>query len=144
MGGTVLRVLLAGTFASLVMMPAGFVFQAMGWRVGHYGPKFARLFVDMPTPPFLFVQHLLIGWVSTLPMLWLLSRPMGRERPVLTGVLYGAGYYVAINGLALPLAFGDPLPVTLGITTVIPSLVVHVVFGAALGVALSRWGRSGR
>ena len=123
----------SGTIASLVMMPPGFFFQALGWRVGHYGPKFARLWVDEPGPAFLFAQHLLIGWVSTVPLLWLLARTRAASRPLLAGALYGAAYYALVNALALPLAFGDPLPWVLGIQTVTPSLLVHVVFGTSIG-----------
>ena len=69
----------SGTIASLVMMPVGFFFQWAGWRVGHYGPKVAAWFMEAPTPPFLFAQHLVIGWLSTWPLLlWMVHTRAGR------------------------------------------------------------------
>lgn len=127
------EMLRSGTIASLVMMPPGFVFQALGLRVGHYGPKFAQLWVDQPTPPLLFAQHLVLGWVSALPLLWWLVRTPAGSHPVWAGAAYGAAYYVMVNSLALPLYFGDPLPWQLGLPTVLPSLVVHIIYGASIG-----------
>lgn len=133
----------SGLIASLVMMPAGFAFKALGMRVGHYGPKVAEWWVSQPSPAFLFGQHLVIGWLSTLPLLWwCFSRPMGRHSPWVWGVVYGAGYYVLVNSLALPMWFDDPLPWQLGWTVVVPSLVVHVVFGLAIGLSMRRPSRS--
>lgn len=51
----------SGTIASLVIVPLSPLFKAMGLRIGHYGPKFAGLFVDDPQPWLLFVQHILMG-----------------------------------------------------------------------------------
>ena len=62
-----------------------------------------------------------------------------RKRPILTGTLYGAAHYVAVNALALPLFFGDPLPFQLGLQIVYPSLVVHLVFGASIGLTARRF-----
>lgn len=130
----------AGTVAALAMMPFGAAFRAAGLRVGHYGPKFAGLFVVDPGPAFLFAQHILLGWISALPLVaWLVLRP-GRHSPVLLGTLYGIGYYMAVNALALPIYFGDRLPWTLGIATVLPSLTVHAVFGAVIGFMCRRMG----
>jgi len=122
-----------GTLAALAMMPFGFAFRFAGLRVGHYGPKFAALFIDNPGPPFLFAQHIILGWISALPLVALLWYWSGPAKPVLFGVIYGMAYYLIVNSLALPLYFGDALPWQLGIATVIPSLVVHIVFGATLG-----------
>lgn len=122
-----------GTVAALAMMPFGAAFRAAGLRVGHYGPKFASLFVTDPGPVFLFVQHIVLGWISALPLVaWLLLRPP-RVPPVVLGALYGAAYYVVVNSVALPVYFGDRLPWVLGVGTVLPSLVIHVVFGAVIG-----------
>lgn len=129
----------SGTIAALSMMPFGFAFRMAGMRVGHYGPKFAALYVDDPGPVVLFAQHLIIGWASALPFLWLLARLRPPVSPALAGALYGIAYYVAVNSLALPLAFGDPLPWQLGIATVVPSLTIHVVFGLSLGITGARW-----
>lgn len=40
----------SGTIASLVMMPAGFLFKAAGLRVGHYGPKLGEVLFGDPSP----------------------------------------------------------------------------------------------
>jgi uncharacterized membrane protein YagU involved in acid resistance len=126
------------------MVPFGLAFRAADMRVGHYGPKFAALYMDDPSPLAMFVQHLVIGWASALPFLWLLDRFPARVSPVVAGVLYGVAYYVAINSLALPLAFGDPLPWQLGIATIVPSLTVHVAFGLSLGITGARLLRDNR
>lgn len=123
----------SGTIASLAMMPFGFAFRALGLRVGHYGPKFAALFVDDPGPVFQFVQHIVLGWLSAAPLVLLLCFRRIALPPVITGSLYGVAYYVAVNSLALPLYFGDELPWQKGIATILPSLVIHIVFGACVG-----------
>ncbi len=123
----------SGTLASLAIVPLSPLFKAAGLRIGHYGPKFAGLFVNDPQPWLLFVQHIVIGWVSALPLLLILMGTGARQRPLLVGALYGAAYYVAINSLALPMYFNDPLPWQLGASTVLPSLVGHVIFGAVIG-----------
>ena len=123
----------SGTIASLAMMPFGFAFRALGLRVGHYGPKFAALFVGDPGPVFQFVQHIVLGWLSAAPLVLLLCFRRIALSPVITGSLYGVVYYVAVNSLALPLYFGDELPWQKGIATILPSLVIHIVFGACVG-----------
>lgn len=129
----------SGTIASLVMVPAGLLFKALGMRVGHYGPKFAQLWVADPGPALLFAQHLLIGWVSALPLLWCLLRWRGNASPLAMGLAYGVGYYVLVNSLALPWWFGDALPWQLGWATVCPSLIVHMVYGASIGWTARRF-----
>lgn len=128
----------AGTIASLAMIPFGLMFRALEMRVGHYGPKFAALFVERPGPVFLFGQHIVLGWISALPLLVLFTRKELRTSPVLVGAVYGSAYYVLINALALPLYFGDQLPWKLGVAYVVPSLVVHIVFGACVGLVSRR------
>lgn len=124
-----------GTGASLAMMPFGLAFRMADLRVGHYGPKVAALLVDDPGPLFLFVQHLFIGWLSALPLVAVLVLTRIRVSPTGLGAVYGLLYYLVINALALPLYFGDPLPAQLGVAYVVPSLVVHLVFGAVVGFA---------
>ena len=133
MTSLLIEALRSGTIASLVIVPLSPLFKAMGLRIGHYGPKFAALFIDNPQPWHLFVQHLLIGWLSALPLLVVLLLTRAARWPVLAGTAYGAGYYVAVNSLALPLYFGDPTPWQLGWSTVLPSLLGHVAYGACIG-----------
>jgi len=129
----------SGTIASLVMMPVGFMFQYFGLRVGHYGPNLAALLFTQPPTFILFVQHLLIGWVSALPLLLILLRLHRLQTPVAIGAAYGLAYYVAINSLALPLFFGDLTPWQLGFSFIYPSVVVHLVFGASIGYTASKF-----
>lgn len=125
----------SGTIASLAMLPFGALFKMAGLRVGHYGPKFAGLFFTEPGPVLLFAQHLVIGWVSALPLLALLPGRGRRPRALAIGAAYGAGYYVLVNSLVLPWSFGDPTPWRLGAAVVLPSLVVHLVFGLAVAAS---------
>lgn len=131
----------SGTIASLAMMPFGFLFQFLGLRVGHYGPKFAALLFGEPSRLVLFVQHLVIGWVSALPLLVILLRLRLHRTMSATamGAAYGFFYYVLVNSWALPLLFGDPTPWQLGFAVIYPSLVVHLVFGACIGLTARRF-----
>jgi len=129
----------SGTIASLVIVPLSPLFKAAGLRIGHYGPKFAALFFDDPQPWLLFIQHLVIGCVSALPLLVILARAGAGRQPLLAGAAYGAAYYVVINSLALPIYFGDPLPWQLGAATVLPSLFGHIIFGASIGLTSKRF-----
>jgi uncharacterized membrane protein YagU involved in acid resistance len=133
----------SGTIAALVIVPLSPLFKAMGLRIGHYGPKFAALFFNDPQPWLLFVQHLVVGWLSALPLLVLLLRTHAGTRPILGGALYGAAYYVAVNSLALPLYFEDPLPWQLGAATVLPSLIGHIIYGASIGLTSRRFVATG-
>lgn len=135
--------LLAGSFAALAMVPFGLVFRLAGLRVGHYGPKFAALYSANPGPVLLFAQHMVLGWVSAVPLVIALAYVRGTQQALALGAAYGIGYYIAINALALPIYFGDVLPWNLGLPTVLPSLVVHTVFGLAVAYAERGgfWGR---
>lgn len=125
-----------GTIASLAMMPAGLFFKFIGVRVGHYGPKLGALLFGEPTQLILFVQHLVIGWVSALPLVIFLTKTKFNDKPVLCGSIYGALYYVLINSLSLPIFFADKTPWELGFSYIYPSLIIHLIFGAAIGYSL--------
>lgn len=127
--------LLTGTVGAVAMMPFGKLFSTLGLRVGHYGPKFAEWLFGSSGSLLLLVQHFVLGWLSALPLLLLFAWPAAASRPLLSGGLYGLAYYLLVNSLGLPLMFGDPLPWQLGLTTVLPSLVVHLVFGLGVGWA---------
>jgi len=132
---------IAGTFGALAMMPIGFLFRLAEMRVGHYGPKFAALYLTMPGPAALFLQHIVIGWLSAVPLVFAPLHNMSTRQALGLGAAYGVLYYVLVNSLALPLHFGDPLPWNLGVAVVIPSLVVHIAFGAAVAYAAQFWRR---
>lgn len=123
----------SGTIAALVMMPFGLLFRFLDFRIGYYGPKLAAVLFGEPTRPLLFAQHLVIGWISALPLLVIMVRLHKLSAPISIGAAYGVAYYVAINSLALPIFFGDPTPWQLGFNFIYPSLLVHIVFGASIG-----------
>jgi len=123
----------SGTIASLLMMPFGLLLQHFDLRVGHYGPQLAALLFEHPTLPIRFVQHLVIGWLSTVPLLFILLRLHRYASAITIGAIYGVAYYVLINSLALPLYFGDTMPWQLGFSYIYPSLIIHLVFGASIG-----------
>lgn len=122
-----------GTVGGLVMIPFALLFRALGLRVNEYGRQTIEFVVGEVTPPLdsllALVQHLAISWVVAVPLLLLLGRFSRKRDRLLIGLAYGAGFYVAVNSLALPLAFGDPTPWRLGFTVVYPSLVIHLAYG---------------
>lgn len=127
-----------GTLAGLAMIPFAAVFRALGLRVNEYGRKTLAILVGEVEPPLhgvlTLVQHLLVSWIAAVPFLILMRAvPRGRAR-LFAGAAYGAGFYVAVNSLALPLAFGDPTPWQIGFATVVPSLVLHLVYGMVLAM----------
>ena len=129
----------SGTIASLVMMPLGFLFKLLDLRVGYYGPKLAAVLFGEPTRFVLFAQHLVLGWMSALPLLLILVYRSSASAPTAVGAVYGVGYYAVVNSLLLPLLFGDPTPWQLGLSFVYPSLLVHAVFGASIGFTCRRF-----
>lgn len=128
----------SGTIASIAMMPFGFLFKALGLRVGRYGPKLGEFLFGLQPEPWMQVllvaQHLVIGWLSAVPLLLFWRWTFPRSPSLADGLLYGALYYLTVNALALPTIFGDTFPWQLGWSYVYPSLVVHLVFGLSLGV----------
>lgn len=122
-----------GTFAGLAMIPFAAAFRAWDLRINEYGAKTLALLIGEVAAPLHYLltlaQHLLISWLVAAPLLIMLSCISRTRGRILAGLLYGAGFYVAVNSLALPFAFGDPTPWELGLRTVYPSLVVHLVFG---------------
>lgn len=133
-----LRAIRAGTAAGLAMMPAAMFFRWRGLRINEYGRKTLELLVGDVAPPLqhvlTFVQHMIISWAAAVPFLLLLPRIPGRNARLAFGATYGAGFYVVLNSLALPLAFGDPTPWQLGWATVYPSLTIHLIYGVVLAL----------
>ena len=134
------EVLLNGTLAGLAMMPFGAAFRSAGLRINEYGPKTLALLVgdlDLPWAGVAgFAQHMVISWGAALPFSLAAPRSTERFASLWWGAAYGAAFYVAVNSLALPLFFGDPTPWALGAAVVLPSFVVHLVYGAVLGALL--------
>lgn len=133
----------SGTIASAAIMPLGWLFRSAGMRIGHYGPKFAALFVDNPQPWHIMVQHFLIGWMSTLPLLVILMYVSRTSFQFILGAVYGAAFYLVVNSLALPLYFGDPTPWHIGWSTIYPSLIAHIAFGLCIALTARLSGFSG-
>ena len=131
-------VLWSGTIAGLAMIPFAAVFRACGLRVNEYGRRTLALLVGEQPPHvhylLTFVQHIVISWFAAVPLLFLFGRMRNQPR-VLVGALYGIAFYCGVNSLFLPLAFGDPTPWSLGLGTVYPSLVLHLVFGITVALA---------
>ena len=127
-----------GTVAGLAMVPFAAVFQRVGLRVNEYGRKTLALLVGDVSAPLVslltFIQHFAISWVVAVPLLLMLGRRSRRRDRVLVGLAYGATFYVAVNSLALPFAFGDPTPWRLGFAVVYPSLLIHLVYGFTVAV----------
>jgi len=128
----------AGTVAGLAMVPFAAVFRGLGWRVNEYGRKVLELAAgDIASPlreVLMFVQHIGISWAAAFPFLFAVGwMGLPRRGLLAAGLLYGGAFYVAINSLALPFAFGDPTPWQLGFLTVTPSLTIHLVYGLVLG-----------
>jgi uncharacterized membrane protein YagU involved in acid resistance len=125
--------LLAGTAAGVAMIPFAAVFRARGLRINEYGAKTLELLVG-PTQGRLhylltLIQHLVISCVVAVPLILILAVVPKRALRLAVGLVYGAGFYLVVNSLALPFAFGDPTPWQLGFETVYPSLAVHLVYG---------------
>jgi hypothetical protein len=127
-----------GIVAGLAMIPFAAVFRASGLRINEYGAKTLELLVGQVAAPLhyllTFVQHLVISCLAAVPLLLLLGRIPRRRDRVLVGLGYGAGFYVVVNSLALPFAFGDSTPWRLGFEVVYPSLLIHLVYGFVIGV----------
>lgn len=137
--GSIHACVLAGMIASLAMIPVGGAFRLLGLRVGFYGPKFAGLYLESAGPVALFLQHLALGWLSVVPLALILRLPIPGRHALTSGLLFGAAYYVVVNSLVLPWYFGDPSPWVLGFSTVMPSLMVHLVFGVSAAWVLRRF-----
>jgi uncharacterized membrane protein YagU involved in acid resistance len=132
-GALIREALRTGTVAGIAMIPFAAAFQRFGLRVNEYGRKTLELVVRDVSPAthyvLTFIEHLAISWVVAVPLLLLLAGFSRRSERLLVGLAYGAVFYVVVNSLALPLAFGDPTPWTLGLVVVWPSLFIHLVYG---------------
>ena len=120
------------------MIPLGLLLSGLGLRINEYGHKLVQLFFGQfpkAVRLVLFVlEHFVVSWTAAIPLLLLLVRCRWPP-PLVVGLLYGLGFYALVNSLLLPLAFGDSNPWELGIVTVAPSLLVHLVYGGALALS---------
>lgn len=129
----------SGSIAALAMIPFGMVFFALGLRVNEYGTKVIRTFFGDQPPGVRFVlfviEHFVISWSVSMPLLLALLVTQRKLPALVTGLAYGAGFYVLINSLALPWAFGDPTPWQLGVKVIYPSLIIHLIYGMTIAQA---------
>jgi len=129
----------AGSIAAIAMVPPGLAFYLMGLRVNEYGRAVIQaLFGGFPQAAraLLFaLEHVLISWTASVPLLLALVLARGRLPVPVIGLAYGLGFYVVVNSLALPWIFADPTPWQLGPEVVLPSLVVHLVYGLVVALA---------
>ncbi len=65
------------------------------------------------------------------------------EKPVLAGLLYGVGLYVAMNFVAMPLSRVDASPSFKHLDTMAMSVVAHMLFGVACTLFARRARRMG-
>lgn len=136
-------VLRSGTVAGLAMIPVGAAFRFFGLRVNEYGRKMLELVLGEVAPPahvlLMFLQHMMISIAAAVPLLLLLKAAPARVPKIWIGLAYGALFYIAVNSLALPIAFGDPTPWQLGASVILPSFIVHLVYGTVVA-AMARGG----
>ena len=146
--GLIRESLRSGTIASLAMIPFGLSFRALDMRVGFYGEKLMlAMFSGLDGPALrvaVMIEHFIIGWLTAWPLLLAMVYLRERIAEPLVGLAYGIGYYVVINAWLLPLAFNDPSPWQLGWQTVVPSLVVHIVFGVSIALTGQKFTRNSR
>lgn len=126
----------SGSIAALAMIPFGLLFFSFGLRINEYGMKVIQtLFGDAPAGirfALFAIEHCIISWSAAIPLLILLVAAYRKVPPLLVGALYGAGFYIVVNSVALPWIFGDLTPWQLGRDFVYPSLVVHLVYGLTI------------
>jgi hypothetical protein len=127
------------------MIPLGLLLAAGDVEVNRYGRRVASLLTGDDAPLVLLALHLLIGIFSAVPLVaWALRAAPGRTSGTVVGAGYGAAYWLVVNTLALPAAFGDPLPWSTGPAALLPSLAVHVVYGAVTGLMITHLGEQHR
>ncbi len=129
----------SGSIAAIAMIPPGLAFYLLGLRVNEYGMAVVQaLFGGFPPVArvgLFALEHVLISWTASVPLLLALVLARGRLPEPVLGLAYGLGFYVVVNSLALPWIFADPTPWQLGPEVVLPSLVVHLVYGLVVALA---------
>lgn len=117
------------------MIPFGLALRfGVGQRVNVYGELVVETLLGTVPAWALLVQHALVSWLLAVPLALVWTK-IPTPAPV-TGLVYGAGAWVVINSVSLPLLFGRPTPWQLGWSAIWPSLTVHLVYGVAVAVVL--------
>lgn len=142
--GLLREALRSGTIAAVAMIPFGLLFSRLGFRINEYGQKV----IQTAFPHFpkgvrfaLFVlEHFVLSWIIAIPLLLLLKYFHHRIPHLLLGFIYGLVFYVLINSLLLPGLFKDATPWEIGFTkTVLPSLLVHIMYGLSIAFSSKRF-----
>ncbi len=125
------------------MIPVGLVLRrVMGRSLNVYGELLLQVLVGRVTLGGLLLEHFAISLGMAVPLVAALPR-LGGAGWALPGAVYGAGLWLAVNSISLPLAFGRPTPWELGWAAIWPSLAVHVVYGLAAAAVALRLARPG-
>ena len=137
----------SGFIAAIAMIPFALLFSAMGLRINEYGKKVIQvLFADFSPGirlALFVIENFILSWIIAIPLLLLLKYFHHRISYLLLGILYGAVFYLLINSLVLPALFNDASPWKLGfIKTILPSLVVHIVYGLSVALTSRRFIKS--
>lgn len=144
MKNLVARAGIAGTAGGVAMIPFGLVLRrVLGYSLNVYGELLVQTILGRRSPWALAVEHFLISWVMALPLVAVLAWRR-RASPLLLGSLYGAGVWLIVNSLLLPMAFGRLSPWRLGWPAIWPSLTVHVVYGAVAAIVARGIDREGK
>ena len=138
------EVVRSGSVAAIAMIPFALLFSALGMRINEYGKKVIQFLFPDFSPGIrlaLFViEHFILSWIIAIPLLLLLQYFHDRISYLLLGILYGAVFYLLINSLVLPALFNDVSRWKLGFThTILPSLVVHIVYGLSVAITSRRF-----
>ena len=115
------RITVAGLVGAVVMIPPGVIAGLLGFQVNKFGELLARQLTGGAARPVLLVEHLLIG----------------ATRTAYDGLAYGTAFWLVANTVALPLLFGQPGPWSIGPSALLPSLIVHMVYGISTGLVLA-------
>lgn len=127
----------SGSIAAIVMIPFALLFSSLGLRINEYGKKVIQLLFSNFSPGIRFalfiLEHFILSWIFAIPLLLLLMHFHRRFSYILLGFLYGTVFYILINSLLLPALFNEVIPWKAGfIYTILPSLVVHIVYGLSI------------
>jgi len=134
----------SGSIAAIAMIPFALLFSMAGMRINEYGKKTIQLFFgNFPSGirfALFVIEHFILSWIIAIPLLLLLKSFHHRIPRLLLGALYGAVFYILVNSLLLPSLFNDVTPWKLDFTkTILPSLVVHIVYGLSIALTSLRF-----
>lgn len=129
---------LSGLAGGLAMIPPGLLLRrVLGYPLNVYGELLLKTVLGRAPLGLLLAEHAIISVAMAAPLVGLLVwRRVGHA--VSLGVAYGAAIWLAVNSLALPLAFGRPSPWHQGWSAIWPSLGIHVVYGVVAAAVASR------